>query len=287
MANDSNTVSNTRGIPAAFLRTLKAPTFAGQKAEDVDEWLLKAKKYLNLFEVPAENRIDAALTLLTDNASAWALSYDVGEDETWENFAENIRERFGNPNQARFYRMKLHQLKQTHAVSGYNYHFSLHKQKIPDMGDEEAKYAYEAGLKPHLQEHFAGNPDQRDSLNNMMRIAESLEQSRNYQYKNNSSGNNTRTNANNTNNNNTNTNNRNNNNNNNRNNTNNNSNNRNSNYVPGVYTKSGPEDMHLDAMQQKQQKKEQDQRNNACFYCHQPGHRAASCPEKEGKVKSQ
>ncbi|KAF9177003.1 hypothetical protein BGZ49_005839, partial [Haplosporangium sp. Z 27] len=165
-------------IPAAFLKTVKAPSFSGLHSEDVEEWIMKVEKYLQLFNITEPHlQVASALTLLDTHASAWALSFSVTTETTWQQFTDAIRERFGNPNQIRQARQRLHQLRQNGPVNKYNFAFSTLKQKITNMTDEEAIYAYESGLKPQFQNHFAGNPDQRDSLNNMMRIAESLDQS--------------------------------------------------------------------------------------------------------------
>ncbi|KAF9404104.1 hypothetical protein BGZ76_007117 [Entomortierella beljakovae] len=208
----------TSTLPATFLKTLKAPHFSGLHTEDVEEWITKAEKYLDLFDIQEEYL------------------------------------------------------------------------RVTNMDDEEAIYAYESGLKSQFQDHFAGNPDQRNNLNNMMRIAESLDQSRhlnvNQQQHNNNNYNNKprqfppshypqnnnhhqqfpshhnnqyRQFP-----------------------SNNNNYNRPRPLNNGIYNNSGPEPMHLDSLQFKQQQKQNDAQNNACFYCHAVGHRTS---EKDSKIR--
>ncbi|KAF9412600.1 hypothetical protein BGZ76_005160, partial [Entomortierella beljakovae] len=169
ISHQLNQLSMTSTLPATFLKTLKAPHFSGLRTEDVEEWIIKAEKYLDLFNIQEDYlKVTSALTLLENHASAWALTFETFDEITWEDFTTAIRERFGNPNQVRHTRQLLHSLKQNGSVSNYNYTFSILKQKVTNMDDEGTIDAYESGFKSQFQDHFAGNPDQHNNLNNMM-----------------------------------------------------------------------------------------------------------------------
>ncbi|KAF9915860.1 hypothetical protein FBU30_001711, partial [Linnemannia zychae] len=91
-----------------------------------------------------EARIDSALTLMEDNASAWALAYETAINATWADFCDDVLECFGKTDRARNARLQLHQLRQTGSAANYNYHFITIKQKIPNLDEEQAVFYYEA-----------------------------------------------------------------------------------------------------------------------------------------------
>jgi hypothetical protein len=241
--------------------------------------------------------------LFKDDAREWANDYVEGLTNQrgnimypeWNTFLEDLYARYKNPNKEHYARDQLHALKQTNSVAKYNTDFLICLRKVKSMSDEDAMYIYLAGLKKNIYDHFAGNPQLRTTLTNMMSIAEMKDRAEyGSRYTQDSRKpppfrpqprpqfhgnrppwqNQART----------------------------------SYQAPhrpaprqdftrprpappsnphrgdGIYRKPGPEPMHLDAA--RMQQKQKDANNNACFYCHKPGHRANVCPEK-GKGKSQ
>jgi hypothetical protein len=266
------------GIPSVALKNLQPPMFTGKRHDDVDVWLLAVERYFRFFNLDHEHSIMLALALMEDNARVWANNYKNYEAIHWDEFKKDLRERFGSPNSIFFARDQLYNIKQKGSVTSYIQHFNNITAKIEDLGDSEAIQCFIRGLDHRIQAHFAGNPDQRSNLNNVMKIAESFDHalSNNHrprhlqQFKPHH---------------------------------NNNFNNRTSTYQPRInnnqqqstrpfpyqaqnYRNDGPQPMELDAMQsynrqyQPFNKKQEDMKKNACFYCHQLGHQAKNCPNK-------
>ncbi|KAF8944243.1 hypothetical protein BGZ46_006287 [Entomortierella lignicola] len=96
-----------------------------------------------------------------------------------------MKERFGSPNAVTFAREKLYNLKQgAGTVTDYIQSFNNLRAKIDDMSVSEAIFNFERGLNNNIRTHLSANPDQRSDLNNLMKVAESLDhtlkQSRQY-----------------------------------------------------------------------------------------------------------
>jgi hypothetical protein len=158
-----------------------------------------------------------------------------------------ITERFGSPNSKFFARAKLYQLKQRGTVTEYIRQYENLIAKIDDITQAEGMQTFIQGLQPRLQEHFAGNPDLRSNLPQVMRIAESLDSVHHHVYP---TYNPTSTPA---------------------------------NYAQSDQT--FPQPMEIDALRAqlnaiRSTQRQTDVRNRACFICHKTGHRAKMCPEK-------
>ncbi|KAF9274058.1 hypothetical protein BGZ74_004522 [Mortierella antarctica] len=165
---------------------------------------------------------------------------------------------FGSPNSKLFARSKIYQLKQTGSVTSYIQAFENLQAKIDDFGEAEAMQVFIQGLKPRLQEHFAGNPSLRNELPQVMQIAESLD---NVQYRHRSVAFTAKT-----------------------------------HYQPMQDHGPWPMDLstispqtHTPANGRRFQNpvKQDDFKKGVCFYCHEIGHQAKSCPKKMNQHKQE
>ncbi|KAF9181862.1 hypothetical protein BGZ49_004788, partial [Haplosporangium sp. Z 27] len=213
LSNQLNQLNMTStSLPAAFLKTVKAPSFSGLHNEDVEEWIMRVERYLQLFDITeAHLKVASALTLLKNHASAWALTFNVTTETTWKQFTDAIKERFGNLNQFRQDHQHLHHLKQNGFVSNYNNNYNKPRHFQTNNNHNNNKNYYNNNNKPQCFQTNKNHHTQNNNNNNQSRPQNN-----------------------------------------------------------GIYTRNGPEPMHLDALQYKQQQKQQDAHNNACFYCHKP-----------------
>lgn len=245
-------------IPASFLKNIKVSTFSGYPKEDVDDWIEEITEYFDLLHVHPAEQVQAARLLLKHNARHWVRHYQppLEPDEHWNHFTQALKNRFGSPNSKLFARSKIYQLKQTGSVTSYIQAFENLQAKIDDFGEAEAMQVFIQGLKPKLQEHFAGNPSLRDELPRVMQIAESLD---NVQYKHRSVAFTAKT-------------------------------------LHQANQDHGPWPMDLSTMSSQSsapakgcfnpsQRKQDDYKRGACFYCHETGHQAKECPKKMNQPK--
>jgi len=173
--NEDNFLLSSNALPVAVLKNLRPSFFYGKPNEDVDDWIDETVGYLSLFNVNGANSAKIAKTLLKGNARAWARTYTTTYSQPWTHFTDALRVRFGSSNSKFFARTKIYQLKQKGSVTSYIQAFTDLQFKIDDLTDPEAIHCFISGLKPRIQEHFAGNPDLRTDLNQVMRVVESLD----------------------------------------------------------------------------------------------------------------
>jgi len=235
-----------------FLKNVPLSVFRGRQNENAQDWLSEISEYFDLVNATPQQRTQGAKLLLRDNARAWIrhLSAPMGHDDPWEHFKHHFKARFENPNAKFFARSKLYSLKQTGSVTKYIAEFEKSRAVLEDLTEPEAMQLFLNGLKPKLQEHFAGNPSLRTNLYNIMQIAESLDNIL-FKYKQTRTGfvmHQTQP-------------------------------------APTSY----PQPMELDVMNQQpntnkrfvNKQKQQDMTNRTCFYCHQPNHQVRQCPNKQ------
>jgi hypothetical protein len=245
----------------SFLKHVSLPSFHGNTTENVNDWLSEVNEYFDVLNTQSNQRVQVARLLLRDNARRWVRTLPACSPtvDIWEYFQSSIKSRFQSPNMKFHARTKLYELKQRGSVTKYIATFEDLRSKIDDLGEPEAIQTFLNGLKPKLQEHFAGNPSLRQNLQTIMQIAESLD---NIQYHNRAHFPQPR-------------------------------------FVPTTTQESFPQPMELDAINAQDhhkkpatvKQKQIDLANRTCFYCHQPNHQARQCPNRSknqpGKDKSQ
>ena len=240
-----------------FLKNVPLSVFHGRPHESVQDWLSEISEYFDLVNATSTQRAQGAKLLLRDNARAWVrqLRPNNEHEDPWEHFKYHIKARFENPNSKFFARSKLYTLKQTGSVTRYIAEFEKCRALLDDLAEPEAIQCFLNGLKPKLQEHFAGNPLLRTNLYNIMQIAESLD---NVLFKHSQTfgGYPIR--------------------------------------QPPQETFPQPMDldaMTTRSNPKKPSQKQQDLTNRTCFYCHKPNHQIKNCPERSknpsGKASSQ
>lgn len=284
-ASNTTTTTGTGTLPSSFYRALTPPTYNGVGNDKVHDWLDELTEYYDVTGVTDPlAQVKGAKVLLRGNARAWSRRTDTttaSASIAWDHFKTLIIRRFGSPNKTFMARDKLYGLKQTKSATNYIYEFEKLQAQIETLSEEEAITLFIRGLKPKLQEHFAGNPELRMDLSKMMEIAESLDnviyktkENQNYWIRP---------------------------------------------TPPGWKDEATP--MDLDVLMEQHaeiiaainqvkpqvlnqhytqyrgdsrrrnpgQQKQQDYANKACFVCHRPGHQAKGCPVKTetGKARSQ
>lgn len=244
-----------------FLKNVSVTLFHGRPNESIQDWLSEVNEYFDVVNATPAQRAQGARLLLRDNARRWVRNLPQCPEGTdvWKHFQDNIRSRFQSPNAKFFARSKLYELKQRGPVTKYIAAFEDLSSKIDDLSEPEAMQAFLNGLKPKLQEHFAGNPSLRQNLQMIMQIAESLDSVHHHNY--------VQLHA--------------------------------PRHTPQAMQGTFPQPMEVDAItaQDRYKKtantnqKQIDLANRACFYCHQPNHQARQCPNRtrnqSGKALSQ
>ncbi|KAF9080459.1 hypothetical protein BGX29_005305 [Mortierella sp. GBA35] len=168
--------------------------------------------------------------------------------DPWDHFATQLRNRFESQNNAMFTRQKLYSLKQTGSVTKYISQFEDLKLRLDDFGEAEALNCFLMGLKPKLQEHFAGNPTLRTNLFTVQQIAESLDNKQHsfrfnqYQPRQES--------------------------------------------FPQPMDLDAMEKTSQPPTVDRQKQKQSDLKNRACFKCHVPGHQIRDCPKNSNSGKA-
>jgi hypothetical protein len=176
-ANAVNAATTVDPSISTFLKNVKPSTFTGNPTEDVEDWLNELDELFDLLNIQDGNRARLARTMLRGNARRWLLNQPTPDEleQPWDDFGEAIKRRFKSPNAKLFARAKLYQLKQKSSVTKYIELFENLRARIDDLSDAEAIQVFIQGLKPKLQEHFAGNPDLRSDMAKIMQVSENLD----------------------------------------------------------------------------------------------------------------
>jgi hypothetical protein len=248
---------------SSLLKPKSPDAFSGMdRRMDVETWLFQVEKFFNVARAAASDveRIDYATLLFKDAALTWwrALSATNQTPTTWLEFKDLLQKQFLPINSVRLARDRLAQLKQTGPVRDYAFKMRLTFLEIPTMSEDEKLDRFIRGLKPHIRREVElRNPTQLETAVAQAEIVDA-----------------------------------------------------NSMRVMGpgrhhfparrsyAAVAGGPAPMDLDAMQRRprtpptpklrnqngprrqQLSRSNDQLNQLCYYCHEPGHRIAQCPQR-------
>ncbi|XLR33618.1 hypothetical protein S83_061518 [Arachis hypogaea] len=130
------------------LKVADLPMFEGDGVED---WVFRARQYLETFNIPIEQRIRVLSFHLVGAAYAW---YRWGVNNniayTWDSFLEALNARFGKNV---FYdpRTALKELKQGGSVEEYQCQFEELSNRVTGLSEEWIVALFTAGLQEHLK----------------------------------------------------------------------------------------------------------------------------------------
>ncbi|KAG0043505.1 hypothetical protein BGZ83_011327 [Gryganskiella cystojenkinii] len=155
---------------AAVLQNVKPSTSSGLPTEDVEDRLDEINELYDVYQIPDQGRCADSNMLLRGNARKWyrRLQPVIDPDLRSTQFQEQIKIRFGSSNSKIFARQNIYKLEQKGSA------YQNLQSKIDDFSKSEAIQVCIQGLKPKIQEHFAGNLSPRETLSELMKIAESL-----------------------------------------------------------------------------------------------------------------
>ncbi len=159
---------NAAAAAAVHHRSRPKTVFDGRKADQLDAWLFKMEQATA--GLSDEVRIAEAVTLLDDAALQWRMTMQKPQYETWQQFCEAIRMRFGKFYSEDHARADLARLKQTTSVRDYTAQFERISAHIPNITAAEKLWWYKHGLKGQV---FAVVASQAASYDHAVQVASS------------------------------------------------------------------------------------------------------------------
>ncbi len=257
----------TRAPPQARLKPSKPDMYDGRAGTDVDNFLFAVHQYCDLANEPSEtSRITFAASLLKGAAATWwraLASTQPGQlPATWQDFCTLMKAQFQPINSVKIARDKLAVLKQVGSVRDYAFRFRTLLLEIPSMAESEKLDRFVRGLKPAVRREVElRDPQVLDDANKHADLFDSinfrLQGPPPYQVRLPPRS-----------------------------------------YASAVRDHQQPTPMQLDVMQSSRPlprpklspprrgqrppatTSHADRLNGTCFLCHQPGHRAANCPQR-------
>ena len=180
---DEKLASSNEPRPAKKLRTLEAkptnpPPFEGMNRANVDIWLFEVEQYFELVELPANQRVSWAGTLLRESAASWWRSVVIEAKKnqpeastadlfSWLEFKNLIRKRFQPVEASKTARSRMMALKQfkfgANAIEAYNAEFQKLVALTTDMAVQDQLTYYIKGLHEQVAHDVSlANPDSLD-----------------------------------------------------------------------------------------------------------------------------
>jgi hypothetical protein len=128
----------------------------GYKGPKIEEWIFKMEQYFALMQVPADQQVTYASTLLTGDALEWfrlqrAKAANNIPYATWHALVTAMRQQFSVINQAKQARDRLAGLHQHGSAQRYAADFTSLCLLIPSISDDEQLDRFVRGLKPAIR----------------------------------------------------------------------------------------------------------------------------------------
>jgi hypothetical protein len=132
-------------------RPAVAPQYHGRTGEDLESWLFQLEEQNRLFPIEDQlQRIRFTALSLRETAAKWYSSMQMSvppQITNWESFITKLRQQFVHMDQKFIARNTLHSLKQVGNVRDYSVKFRNLLILIPDMSHPDALDRYIRGLK--------------------------------------------------------------------------------------------------------------------------------------------
>lgn len=247
---------------------IKPDRFNGDTRTDVRSWLFQVDTYFEAAGTPEARRVPIAAALLHGAALSWWRNHKEAKTAptTWEAFKTNVSETFEIINSAKTARDRLARLRQTSSVRAYATAFRNVSLDIPGITEDERKDRFLRGLNVNVQREVEIRAPA--TFEEMVRAAErfdavtyNLRRSGPNEHKSGAWRDLPR---------------------------------------PAAYHNAGPMPMELGTMQHQRRGANSNNerrvsmspelrikliRDGKCLYCHQPGHVALNCPEKQKQTR--
>jgi hypothetical protein len=128
----------------------------GHKGPKIEEWIFKMEQYFALMQVPGDQQVTYASTLLTGDALEWfrlqrARAANNIPYATWRALVTAMRQQFSVINQAKQARDRLASLHQHTSAQRYAADFISLCLLIPGISEDEQLDRFVRGLKPAIR----------------------------------------------------------------------------------------------------------------------------------------
>jgi Ty3 transposon capsid-like protein/Zinc knuckle len=164
---------NNTAVPKASFKLTIPETYNGIRSPKIiDTWLFSIREYCELANIPTEQAVPFAASLLRENAKAWWRTVRMEDNipKTFEQFETELKAAFRPSDAVRSARNQLAVLQQRGSVQSYTVRFRDLMLEIPDLSEAEALDRFVRGLREKTRlevEHRGPN-----TLNEAINIAE-------------------------------------------------------------------------------------------------------------------
>ncbi|EIE82979.1 hypothetical protein RO3G_07684 [Rhizopus delemar RA 99-880] len=131
-------------------------TYAGDRnAATINIWIQEVERYLQFYNVPSNQWIPYAVTLMRDRAQKWwnRLTEKNEQSTTWERFKLDIEYAFKPSYSQQAARDRLANVKQSSSVIEYVDAFQDILLDLPNISDDESLDRFVRGLKNNVRTH--------------------------------------------------------------------------------------------------------------------------------------
>lgn len=136
-------------------KVAKPSTFTGHFRASVELWLFEMKTYLDIVQVPENQRVQLVGSYLKEAAALWYKyvfeeSFAIGVPLTWELFQVKLLQRFRPIESSKTARVALASLRQIGSVQQYCNTFQQYVTLTSDMAEADKVFTFQRGLKAHI-----------------------------------------------------------------------------------------------------------------------------------------